>query len=114
MSTRFRDLSAIPAPEATETPPEDLVEMIAGLVERLGPFESVPWRLVAEQVGIERSNQLALLAGAGALTTDQIREIRGRVQALGWLLGLPDTIRTDIATLQSQLDEFTEQGDADA
>lgn len=64
----------------------------------------------------ELAGQHARLNGIGEFSNDKLREIRGRVQALQWALGLPEEIRERIrkATLALAQAAEDEEGEPDA
>lgn len=113
----FRDLSTIPPQVEEQGPaPEEIQAQIGALEDRLVPFDTPAWYEVENIVKAELGNQSALFDGLGAMSSEQLREIRGRTQALRWLLRLPEAIREDIRKLQVELDDLSgtsEQGEAD-
>jgi hypothetical protein len=113
MVASFRDI-----PDAPELPdeepgptPEQLAEEIAELEARLIPFESGQWPAVDRELRTQLNADMGRLGGIGPFTNDQIRELRGRVQALSWILNLPDSIRHDLKQRFDMLHDIAQRTD---
>ena len=113
MAGSFRDI-----PDAPELPdeepgptPEQLAEEIAELEVRLVPYESAHWPAIEKELKAQRDADTARLGGIGAYTNEQLRELRGRVQALSWALNQPESIRHDLKQRFDQLHDIAKRND---
>jgi hypothetical protein len=109
----FRDLPTAPElpddqPSAT---PEEIAELVATLEARLVHFETSSWVGIAKEIQSQMMADQARLGGIGSYTNEQIRELRGRVQALSWILNLPEQIRMDLKQRFDQLHDIAKRND---
>ncbi len=103
----FRDL---PSAEENQAAPdiESFERDIEDLERRLAPFQTPVWDQIEVEISIELKRQTDQLV-AGALSSDQVFQVRGRAQALRWALDLPRQIEADIRMLGTQLRELVSQ-----
>jgi hypothetical protein len=110
----FRDPLPEAPPEDTSAHIEELEAEIAELERILAPFESVVWATIEGQVKAEFETQVGLVASVGSLGSEQLLVARGRLQALSWVVNLPNKIRDEMNRLLAVLEESQPaEGDED-
>ena len=63
------------------------------------------------ELASEHRTQMTMLVHTAA--GEQLLQIRGRVQALEWAIGLPERLKAEIAVLGAQLEDATEDEEGD-
>lgn len=117
--TSFRDLT-LPPPEPSDerVDVEQLAAEVAELTEQLAPFQTPIWDRIEKIVRWQRDLQREILTNRTQYTNEQLREVRGNVQAFDWLLEFPLDLREQIKQREQQIEDLeaeqqSEQGEAD-
>ena len=112
----FRDLPDEPYPDVEHIGPalegpriEDLEEEIRVLEQSVSSLTGPAWDQISEMLEAERAHTLGQLVN-GPLTAEQLWQVRGRVQALEWMLMRPRFLTQELELRQEQLSEITDQG----
>jgi hypothetical protein len=110
----FRDPFPDAPAEDASAQVEELEAEIASLERLLAPFESALWATLEAQVQAELEAQVTIIAGVGSMGSEQLLVARGRLQALAWVVNLPNKIRDEMNRLLAALEEIQPaEGDED-
>ena len=112
----FRDL---PEPEELLTNEAEVLESrLVDLEAQLAPYAGAAWLILKGQLEAELMATTNDLIGK-AMSADQVWQMRGRCQALQWVIGLPDQIQAEIDFTLRDLEQVQEatqttEGEQDA